>query len=164
MRYIQSTQKTFWGQFETIFSHRNWKLQEIIAIICVRIFVRYYVKSFDNSTALKRLSINGHFLWVRKSHATKVLLRNWPLNWTPRFSVKIDLILSTSSRHLYPWLSAEIDDFLRLLYDTTYLRKYYYNLRQQRGASFAPHVWVKSVQILPIIWAHVFFPKTDNQK
>ena len=33
----------------------------IIAIICVRIFVRYFVKSFDKNTALKRLSINGHF-------------------------------------------------------------------------------------------------------
>ena len=55
-------------------------LWEIIAIICVCIFVRYFVKSFDNNTALKRLSLNGHFLWVRKSHATKVLLKNWPLN------------------------------------------------------------------------------------
>ena len=48
-----------WRQYFPIAIEGLW---EMIAIICDRIFVRYFVKSFDNNTALKRLSINGHFL------------------------------------------------------------------------------------------------------
>ena len=64
-----------WRQYLPIAIEGLWR---IIAIICVRIFVRYFVKSFDNNTALKRLSINGQFLWVLKSRYRQV--NRWSIN------------------------------------------------------------------------------------
>ena len=58
-----------WRQYLPIAIERLWR---IIAIMYVRIFVRYFVKSYANNTALKRFSINRHFLWVRTSRHRQV--------------------------------------------------------------------------------------------
>ena len=64
-----------WRQYLPIAIEGLWG---IIGIICVRIFVRFFLKSFDNNTALKRLSINGHFLWPQKSWHQQV--NRWSIN------------------------------------------------------------------------------------